>query len=124
MDLLSQIMNELAGFATMSTPAKAAAMIMVLLSVWKSSYFQPMWAKLGAAQVIVAPVLGMALAMCKMPHLDLASLKDALLSGGSNGLLAIAMHELISAAEAMPIIGAKYKGMMAFFDNLLFKPKA
>lgn len=123
MDLLMSIMNQLAGFATMSTPARASAVIMVLLSVWKSSYFQPLWAKMGGLQVLMAPILGILLALVKMPHLDLASLREALTAGSANGVLAIAMHELLSVLEIMPWIGPKYKGFIAFFDNLLFKPK-
>jgi hypothetical protein len=121
MDLLSQLLDFLKGFGSMDNPHKVAGAIMLLISIWKSSLVRPMWDKLGGFQVLVAPVLGIALAMAQLPGgFSWANI----VAGSTTGLLAIAMHEMMTAIENLPMVGAKYKSMVAWVDSLLFRPAA
>lgn len=119
MDLITQLWAFISGWASMANPAKVSGAIMLLISIWKSSLIQPLWAKLGNFQVLVAPILGIGLAISQLPGgFSLANLWAGLQAGG----LAIAFHELLTVLESVPWIGAKYQAIIAFFDNLLYKP--
>lgn len=121
MDLLSQIMAALSGFASESSPMKAAAIITVFISIWKSSLLQPLWAKIGGAQVLVAPLLGVISALITLP--GGFSWANAM-AGLHGGLLAVALHEVLSVLEVVPWIGPKYQTWIAWVDKLLLAPAA
>lgn len=121
MDLLTQIMAALQGFATESSPLKAAAIITVLISIWKSSLLQPLWAKFGSAQILVAPLLGMISALITLPGgFSWANV----MAGLHGGLLAIALHAVFTALEDWPVIGAPFQKWIAWVDQLLLAPAA
>lgn len=119
MDLLTQIMAALQGFATESSPMKAAAIITVFISLWKSSLLQPLWAKIGAAQILVAPLLGAIQAVILLPGgVSWANIGTGL----HGGMLAMALHLLLSAIEQLPVVGPKYVAWIAWVDKLLLAP--
>jgi hypothetical protein len=121
MDLLNQLLDLMRGFGSMDNPARVAGVIMMLISLWKSSLLRPMWDKLGWVQVLVAPLLGVALAMAQLPGgLSWANL----VAGAQTGALAIALHQLMIVIENLPMIGPKYKAWIIWVDQLLFRPKA
>lgn len=121
MDLLKQLLELISGFGSMASPEKVAAVLTLAISLWKSSLLQPLWAKLGKAQVLVAPLLGIALAVYQLPGgVSLANIWIGLKAGG----LAIAAHELLTAIELIPGIGPVWLKWVGWVDGLLYKPKA
>ena len=121
MDLLKQILELVSSFGSMASPEKVAAVLTLAISLWNSSLLQPLWAKLGKAQVLVAPLLGIALAIYQLPGgISLANIWIGLKTGG----LAIAAHELMAAIELLPGIGPVWLKWIAWVDGLLAKPQA
>lgn len=119
MELITELLALVKSFATMDTPAKAAGVLMLLLSAWKSSVLAPYWAKLGTWKVLVAPVLGLAIAMVQLPEISLATVWQGL----QGGLLAVAFHQVLQAVKALPLIGEKYKMWVELCERILLKPK-
>lgn len=119
LDLFNQVLDLVKNFASMESKAAIGAVITILLSLWKSSILRPFWDKLGAAKVLVAPVLGLVAALVAIPELNWA----AIVAGVQSGMLAIAFHELLNAIKALPFVGDKYKQWIDFVDKALFRPK-
>jgi len=125
MDLINEILSYLKGFGDLDNMAKVAAVLMTLISIWKSSLLQPYWDKLGALKVWVAPILGAALAIVQLwpEPFTWPALGAALLAGLKTGALSIAFFQLLQTLKSMPVIGEKYKAIIEFFENLLMMPE-
>lgn len=118
--LLAMVWAFIQGMGDMSIQAKIAGGVLILISAWKSSLLKPVYDKLGAAKVLVAPVLGMIAGILSIEPLSLA----AVWAGIQGGVLAIALHQLLDAVKAMPWVGDKYKAWIDLISGILLKPKA
>lgn len=117
--ILGQIWAFIQGFGDMSLLHKISGITLLLIAVWKSSIVKPLWDKLGAAKILVAPALGMIAAVVSVEPFSWA----AIWQGLQGGVLAIALHELLDAVKLMPWVGDKYKTVIDFISGILFKPE-
>jgi hypothetical protein len=122
MELISEILGYLKGFGDLNTAGKIGAVVMILMALWKSSLLRPWWDKLGSAKVIIAPLLGLALALVKLPW-DSGSVLEVLKLGLQGGALAMGLHLLLNAVKELPFVGEKYDKWLDLIDKLLLRPK-
>ena len=118
--LLSQAWNLILNFNSLPLPGKISGIVLLVLALWKSSFVQPYWAKLGAWQVVVAPTLGVVIAVVSVQPLTLAAIWQSLLGG----LISIALHELLDAAKSIPTLGPIYVRLICAVESFLGSPKA
>lgn len=123
MDLIQQLLELFKGFAQMDDVSKAAVVVMALIAIWKSSFVAPYWDKLGKLQILVAPVLGLLLAILQLPGFTFAQALPMIWIGIKTGALAMGFHLVLKALEEAPWVGEKYKKWLAFVDTMFFKPK-
>lgn len=128
MDLVTFITEAIANFGTWEglqgqalVLAIAAYCIRVLISTLKVSLFrQWVWDKLGdMAKMLVAPILGVLLAVATLPELGW----ETILAGLTAGALGIAVHHLLKAIEALPGINETVKLLVGLVSKLLGGPK-
>lgn len=124
MELLNELLAIFKDFATLDSAAKAAAVVMGLMALWKSSILAPFWEKLGKLKVLVAPILGLLLAIFQLPEFTFDQALPVIWKGIQSGVLAMGFHAILKALEEAPWIGEKYKKWLAFVDQILFKPKS
>lgn len=119
MDEISLIIGQLwaliQSWGDLSLQMKISGVVLTLIAIWKTSLVRPLWDKLGAAKVLVAPILGMVAAIVAIEPLSLS----AVLEGLKGGTLAIALHQLLDAIKLLPKLGDTYKSLISFFQSLL-----
>jgi len=118
--LMSQAWDLIKGFGAMDSSTKIMSIVMLLIAVWKSSLAQPLWAKLGKLQILVAPALAVVVSLLSIHPFTMAALWMSLVGGG----LAVATHELLDAAKSIPGLGAMYVSLIGFAMQLLGSPKS
>ena len=116
--LLKQVYEFVIQFKDLAKTEQLSGIVLLIIALWKSSILKPYWEKVGAAKVLVAPVLAVVLGFV---YLNPFSWENVWLSLKS-GLLAIAFHRLTLALKETPFIGDKYKAVVDFFEKLLRKP--
>jgi hypothetical protein len=118
--LFSQLVSLIQSFGSLSAPAKIAGIVLFIVAVVKSSFVQPLWAKLGNAQVLVAPILAVIVSIVSIQPFSWAALWSSLLSGA----LAIGMHQLLDAVKTLPGIGSAYLTVINFVESILQAPES
>lgn len=97
-----------------------AAILSLLIGTTKNSFLRKyLWDKLGAAKVLVAPVLSVIVVLIAVQPFTWGSLVFAL----TTGMGAIAINEMLKAIKALPFVGPKYDKMLDAAAILLRKPK-
>jgi hypothetical protein len=118
--LFSQLYAFITGFATMSTAAKISGIVLLIIAIMKSSFLAPVWAKLGNLQVLVAPVLAIAVSMVAIQPFTWATFSQSLISG----TVAIGVHQLLDGIKTIPGLGSIYISVINFFESILQAPAA
>lgn len=122
---LGMIVPWIQSLSGLSTAGILAASLTLLISLWKSSALQPLWAMIPpAVQTWVAPLMAVVIALGGMPSLSWANLWIAIQSGLGNGMLAMALHELLDTIKVMPWVSAPYVAIINFIEGFLGAPPA
>lgn len=97
---------------------KIAAVILLLVASMKVSFLSKYWDKLGEAQALLAPALGLVGGILELAYQHAISLPGALayLSAGAGALL---LHELLDAVKAIPGLGAGYVALISAVEGAL-----
>ena len=119
-DFLAQVLTAIQGFGGLPWVGKIASVILLVVASMKVSFLHDLlWAKLGAAQAWVAPVLGL-LAGILTPALSGQAITlpgvMAFVAAGSGALI---LHELLDAAKGIPGLGATYVGIINLIESAL-----
>ena len=117
--LLNQIMDFFKSFGSMPLQGKIAGIVLSLITVWKSSMLRPYWDKWGEWKLLVAPLLGILLGLTAIQPFSTATVW----AGFMGGVLALPLHDFLSALEEMPWIGPTYKTLIGFLEKILKKPQ-
>jgi hypothetical protein len=97
---------------------KIAGIVLLLIALMKVSFLAPVWKWFGAAQVFLAPTLGLILGLLlygASGSLTLPSLLAYFASGGG----AVLLHEILDAVKAIPGLGAAYVSVINMFEGVL-----
>lgn len=114
-DFLSQVFNLISQFGGLSWAARIAAMVLLLIASMKVSFLAPVWAKLGEAQVFMAPLLGIIAGVVSMKPFSWAGLLAYLGAGAG----AIMLHEILDGVKVIPGLGSMYVAAINFFEGIL-----
>lgn len=121
-DFFAQVLEAIRTFGGLSVMAKISAVVMIIISSMKVSFFRELiWDKLGALQTWVAPILGLIAGILGLGNGDapitLASVMAYVAAGGG----AIILHELLDSIKAIPGIGQVYISMINLIQGFLTK---
>lgn len=118
-DLLNDIINVINSFkGGMGGAVKASAIIMLLVASMKVSFIKPLWDKLGAAQVYVAPLLGLLgglFGFLGPAQFTWASLLAYVMTGGG----AVFLHEILDTLKSIPGLGTIYVTIISVIEGVL-----
>lgn len=118
--LFSAAISLFSDFKLLSSQMKVAGVLFLLIAVVKNSMFQPLWAKLGDAKKIAAPVLSLAAFFVMQPKLDLSVVIAAITTGAAASYLA----DILDLLKKIPGIGSVYVKIIDVIGMLLKKPQA
>jgi hypothetical protein len=118
--LLAQVLDFFNHFGDMPLPGKISGLVLLLLSLWKTSFLQPYWKQLGAWRALVPPVLGIILALVNVRPLTLETLAQSAMGGA----LAIALHEMFTTVKSIPGLGGFYVRLINAVEAFLRSPNA
>jgi hypothetical protein len=122
---LGMIVPWIQSLSGLSTAGIIAASLTLLISLWKSSALQPLWAMIPASvQTWVAPLMAIVIALGGMPSLSWASLWVAIQAGLGSGMLAIALHDLLDTVKTMPWVSGPWVTVINFIEGFLGAPPA
>lgn len=119
-DFLAQVLAAIAGFGGLSWMLKVAAIITLIIASMKVSILNTwIWSKLGAAQVWVAPVLGLIGGILSLGQGSAGITMAGVLAYVSAGAGAVVIHELLDSVKAIPGLGAVYVSVIGIIEGLL-----
>lgn len=118
-----QVFDAIKAFGGIPWQLKVASIITLIIASMKVSILQGLWAKLGSAQVLLAPILGLigGILSLKSSNQLTASGVWAYVYAGAG---AIILHEVLDAVKGLPGIGSVYVSIINFAENLLQSPNA
>lgn len=123
MPVLSQAFDVMKDFGALSMHMKIAAVLTLLISLVKVSAIRPIWEKLGAGKVLVAPLLSLMLAIVQSigeKPVTKVEIMNALLIGAGS----VAMHEFLDALKEIPVIKQRAEPLVDLVKKLLSPKKA
>jgi hypothetical protein len=107
-DFLSQVTDTITALGGMSTMMKISAIIVLVIASMKVSGLSSLWAKLGEAQVWVAPILGLIAGVLGLGAggvpVTWKLIAAYVLAGGG----AVFLHEILDSVKAIPGLGPVY----------------
>lgn len=119
-DYATQIFQAVQKLGGLSGGLKAIMIINLIIASQKVSFLRAfLWDKMGAAKVLVAPLLGLVVGLIEFK-----------LNGGNKGTIlvwvmagagSIILHELLDALKSFPVIGSKYSAFIDMISGLLAK---
>jgi len=118
MDFLAQVFAAIKAMGGLPWAGKVAAICLLLVASMKVSFIAPLWDKLGAAKVFVAPALALIGGLLSMDVITLPGAMAYIMAGAG----AIAMHQILDAIKAIPGLGAMYVAVIDLISGLLRKP--
>ena len=116
----AQVLELVKEFGGMPWTLKIAAIIMLIVSSMKVSFFRPLWDKIGNFKSIVAPFLGLFAGVISLgKDLSFAAAIAYMFSGAG----AIVLHELLDSVKNFPGLGKIYVSVIDFIEKILKKPE-
>ena len=116
--LLDDIVTAAQGFGGLSWALKIAVVIMCLIGLMKVSFLSSLWAKLGAFQAWLAPILGLALGICLLAANGTITLAGVMAYVGAGGG-AVFIRELLEGVKAIPGLGPMYVTILNLIESAL-----
>lgn len=117
-DLFAQLWALIQAFPSLPAAGKISGIILLLISLIKSSLVAPLWEKLGSWKVVIAPALGLVAGVLAIHPLSFASLWQGLLGG----VLAMGLHQLLDAIKVIPGIGPVYLKVIDVLETIFKAP--
>lgn len=118
-DFFTQVFEAIKGFGGFSWWMKISAICLLLVSSMRVSILKPLWDKLGAAKIALAPLLAMIIGVVSLASVDGkisgAAVMAYLLAGGGS----IILHQLLDAIKELPMVGPKYDAWIDVLKSLL-----
>lgn len=100
-----------------------ATWIGLILTLWKSSVLQPLWAKLPASlQAWMGPLMGIVAAIGSMVANGGSLSWSIIMAGLSTGALGMALHVLLDSIKVLPGIGGIWVTVINYLENFLAAP--
>lgn len=115
---LQMVFDAVKNFGGLAWAGKITLICTLLVALTKVSFLQAVWAKLGAAQVLVSSLLGAIIGVVSLSmsgSLSAAGVVAYMLSGAG----AVFLHQLLDAIKGIPGLGTSYVAMINFFESLL-----
>jgi len=120
MALFTQGWALVTGFKDLGTAGAIGGLVLLLISLVKSSLIRPLWDKMGAWKVLVAPALAFIYTVVTVQPLTLQAVVTSLIGGA----MAVATHELLDAVKQLPGVGPVFIKAIDFVKGLLKAPPA
>jgi uncharacterized membrane protein HdeD (DUF308 family) len=117
--LLASIMDLWHSFPSLSVAGKIAGCLVILIGLVKSSLFKPLWDKAGPWKALVAPLLGLIVAVLSISPFNWAGV----LQGLAGGVLAVGISQVFDAVKLMPGVGQVWITIIDVVQKLLGAPK-
>lgn len=119
-DFMAQVMTAIQGMGGVSTMVKISVIVTLVIASMKVTVLNKLvWAKLGEAQVWVAPVLGLVAGILGLgasgAPLTLALVFAYVSAGGG----AVFLHELLDSLKAVPGLGDVYVTAIGIIEKAL-----
>ena len=123
--LAQMLLSAIGDFKSGGWLAGAVALIYLIIGTMKNSAIRGMlWDKLGAAKVLVAPILSFIMveivALSSGQGFTFKSIMLSLVTGAG----AIALYEIMAAVKSIPGIGPVWVSVIDFIGKILQKPQA
>ena len=108
-DYFLQVVETVGKLGGMTQLGKVSAILLLIVASAKVSFLNELiWQKLGAAQVWVAPVLGLLAGIIGLGAGDVPLTAERVIVYVSAGVGAVALHEFLDSLKAVPGIGTTY----------------
>lgn len=118
-DILKAVWELIQAFPSLASQDKIIGILVLVIGLVKSSALRPLWDALGAFKVLVAPAMAVILAVVSVKPFTVAALAHSI----GDGMLAIALYQMLDAVKSMPMIGPKYVAIIAWVMKLLKSPE-
>lgn len=122
-EFIAQVVAVIKAMGGMPVMLKISSVIMLIVASMKVSVLSPVWAKLGKAQIWVAPVLGLLAGLLDVAGGGEMSLAKALAYVAA-GAGAIHLHEILDLIKKIPGLGAVYISAIDIIASFLGKKDA
>lgn len=116
---LNQVFQAITAMGGLPWAGKVAAICLLVVGSMKVSFLRPLWDKLGAAKVFLAPVLAIIGGILSLPEISVAGVMAYMFAGAG----AIALAEVLKAVKEIPGIGPVYVAVIDLISGLLKKPE-
>lgn len=119
-DFLALVMNTIQGFGGLPWIGKVSSVILLIVASMKVSFLHDLiWAKLGAAQAWLAPVLGLLAGIIAPAISGQPITLPTVMAYVSAGAGALILHELLDSVKSIPGLGATYVGIINLIESAL-----
>lgn len=123
-DFIALVFETVKGAGGLSTLPLLSAIITILVSSLKvAPITRLLWSKLGWAQVLVAPLLGLAAGILGLGAAGAPITLPLVFAYVTAGAGAVFLHELLDGLKGAPALGPVYRALVAWVEALL-APKA
>lgn len=124
-DFFTQVLAVVQSFGGLSTLLKISGVVTLVIASMKVSFLnQLIWSKLGAAQVYLAPVLGLVAGIIVLKANGSALTAASVFAFMSAGAGSVFLHEILDTIKAIPGLGAVYVSLIGLIESALGGPSA
>lgn len=122
-DFLAQVLQAIAGFGSMGTLVKVSAVITLIVSTMKVSFFNSLvWSRLGPFKVLVAPALALIGGVIGLYGAGTPITLPVVFSYLVVGTGAVFLHQVLDAVQTLPFAGPLIKSVIAIVEKVLGGP--
>lgn len=122
-DFLAQILDAVRAMGGLSKLALVASVITLVISSMKVSFLNSLiWDRLGAAKVLVAPVLSIAAGLIMSVVGGAKFSLPMIVAYLSSSVGSIAFHQLLDGLKEAPFVGPVLKSVIAWIEKVLGGP--
>lgn len=116
----AQVLGYVQQFGGLAWMAKVAGLCLLIVAAIKTSFVQPLWAKLPPlVQTLIAPLIALIGGIMSLGSGLTFAAAVAYIGSGAG---AVIMHELLDGVKSIPGIGTIYVTMIGIIESILFKP--
>ena len=115
---LDDILGAVQGFGGLGWSLKIAVIVLALIGLMKITSLSSFWDKLGSAQSLLAPALGLVFGVLMLGSNGTITLCGVFAYIGS-GAGAILLNELLNAVKAIPGLGSTYISIINMIEGFI-----